>query len=195
MKIDKSDIEILDYIIDNILESDSQIYDGILKMFDKLKDCKPSDLRLESDRIMSILEYYDCAKINKYINGNAIIKNAHTKKFKEQGGFAKIYQDELSRLEKEDERENLSIKKLKLDTKLSKWQVKTFWPVFAFGLIGFIFGVFNFVDNRNKTKSIDELQQENRNIKAIVSKLHTLVLDKKKFDSLQSSKTHNGSKK
>ena len=189
MKIDKSDIETLDFIIDNILESNSQIYDGILKKIDKFKDCKPSELRLESDRIVSILEFYNCAKIKRSISGNSIEKNAHTKKFKEHGGFAKIYQDELNRLEKEEERENLSMIKLKWDTKLSKWQVKTFWPVFVFGLIGFIFGVFNFVDNLNKTKSIEELQQDNRNIQEEVSRLHTLVLDPKTVDSLHNSKT------
>jgi len=109
MKLDKFDIEILDFIIDSILETDSQIYDGILNKFDKLKDYKPSELKLESDRIMSILELYDCAKINRYIKGNAIIKNAHTKKFKEHGGFAKIYQDELTRQEKVEQKEKLEL--------------------------------------------------------------------------------------
>ncbi len=44
-----------------------------------------------------------------------------------------------------DEVENVKIEKLKYDAKLSKWQVKTFWPVFIFGMIGGVFGIISFV--------------------------------------------------
>lgn len=189
MKIDKSEIELLDFILDRIIESDYEINEQILKKIDRFKDLKDSGIRIEFERIMSILELYDCAKTNRYNYGNAVEKNGHTKKFKEHGGFAKIYQDELTRLEKEEERENLSLKKLKWDTKLSKWQVKTFWTVFIFGLIGFIFGVFNFVDNLNKTKSIEELKQSNQDTQEEGSRLRTLVLDQKTADSLHNSRT------
>ena len=189
MKIDKSDVEILDFIIDKILESDYEIYEQILKKIDKFKNYKDSELRLEFEHIISIIEYYDCAKINRYKYGDAIEKNGHTNKFKEHGGFAKIYQDELTRLEKEEERENLSMKKLKWDTKLSKWQVKTFWWVFAFGLFGFFIGVYNFIVQIEDSKKTKELQIQLKNTQEEVSKLHTLILYPKTVDSLHNSKT------
>ncbi len=109
MKIDKSDIETLDLIIGKILELDSKIYDGILKDIEKYKDYKISDIKFESNRIMNIIESYGCAKVTRLIRGNTIEKNENTKKFKEHGGFAKIYQDELNRIERENESEKLEI--------------------------------------------------------------------------------------
>jgi hypothetical protein len=190
MKIDKSDIETLDLIIDVILDCDTYIHDGILKKIDKYKDYKLSELRLESERIISILEFYNCAKIKRRGDGNTIEKNEHTKKFKEHGGFEKIYQDELTRIEKKEEIDSLSIKKLKWDTKLLKWKVKTFWPVFVFGLLGFIFGLYNFITQIVDSRKTKELQIELKNTQKEVSKLRTLVLDQKSLDSLRNSKNH-----
>jgi hypothetical protein len=51
--------------------------------------------------------------------------------------------------------EKLNSGKLTYEYKLSKWKVKTFWPVFVFGLIGFISGIYNFIDNRETGKHID----------------------------------------
>lgn len=51
---------------------------------------------------------------------------------------------------KEEEKEaailqEISKQKLIYDTKISKWQTKTFWPVFIFGLIGGCLGIASFI--------------------------------------------------
>ena len=186
--MEQRDAIILDEIINKILESKTDICYQDFNKYDHFKDLNDHDCINEFQRLLSYIERYNLAKIIRHGYYPSVKTNEYTKNFKEKGGFAKIYQDELTHFVKEEEKEYLSMKKLKWDIKLSKWQVKTFWPVFVSGLIGFIFGVFNFVDNRNKTKSIEELQQNNQNIQTKVSRLHTLVLDKKTIDSLYNSK-------
>lgn len=179
---------ILDEIINKILESKIEICYKDFKTHEHFKDLNYNDVIDEFQRLLSYIERNNYARIN-HSAYNFVSKNEYTKNFKDKGGFTKIYQDELSRIEKEEERENLSMKKLKWDTKLSKWQVKTFWWVFVFGLFGFIFGLYNFIDNLNKTKSIEELKQSNQETQEEVSRLRTLVLDPKTVYPLHSSKT------
>lgn len=148
------------------------------------------------------IDYEEQEMIKRYLIDNEIITDytidkdgryimtSHGEKvFKDFGGIEK-YNEYLK--EKQEEKLRLEKKandKLHDDAKLSKWQVKTFWPVFIFGLIGFIFGVFNFIDSRTKAKTIEELRQDNRNIKTEVSKLRSLVLDHKTVDFSHNSKT------
>jgi len=189
MYMKESDIVALDFIIDKILETKKRInYAPLVKegLIPSLDDKKTA---LEFKRLLNIIKHVNCAKVIESDFSDTVDINENTNDFKNNGGFKTYFQEELNRFEKKEEIDTLALKKLRWDSKLSKWQVKTFWPVFGFGLIGFIFGVFNFVDNRNKTKSIEELQQDNQNIQEEVSRLHTLVLDKKTFDSLHSSKT------
>ena len=145
MKFDKSDIEILDSIIDFILEHDTYIHDSSLKKADKYKDYKPSELRLESERIVSILEFYDCAKIKRRDDGNIIEKNAHTKKFREHGGFENIYQDELNRLEKLKEKETLETDLAKSNIEANVLNIENARKNKWYTWINIIIGVLNLV--------------------------------------------------
>jgi hypothetical protein len=86
--------------------------------------------------------------------------------------------------------DKVNVEKLLYEHKLSKWKVKTFWPIFGFGLIGFIFGVYNFVDNLNTSKHITSQEQTNQRMESELSKLRTLILDQKSLDSLRNFKTH-----
>jgi predicted transcriptional regulator len=156
-----------------------------------------------SEAVYSLkIDYEEQEKIKKYLVDNDIITDYTDDKdgryimtphgqeiFNDYGGIEKYNEHQKEKQEEKLRLEKKANDKLHDDAKLSKWQVKTFWPVFVFGLIGFIFGVFNFVDSRIKTKSIEELQQDNRNIQEEVSRLHTLVLDPKTVDSLHNSKT------
>ena len=114
MKIDKFDIELLDFIIDKILESGQETDSNILNKKEQFRNIKFSEIDLEFQRLLSIIDFYQCAKIYKFGYTKTAVINENNKKFKEQGGFLKIYQDELTRLEKEDEKEKLKTKNLEL---------------------------------------------------------------------------------
>jgi len=150
------------------------------------------ELKLDYDERESIEKFLKDNDIIEYWGeyGKSIITSHGEKVFEIYGGIEKFIEHQELEKKEEIRLEKIKNQKLEFDAKLSKWQVKTFWPVFVFGLIGFIFGVFNFIDSRIKTKSIEELQQNNLNIQEEVSKLRTLVLDKKTVDSLRNSKTH-----
>lgn len=74
-------------------------------------------------------------------------------------------------------------KKLHNESKLSDWQVKTFWWIFGFAFIGFGLGIYNFTNSLMPSK--DRIQQERsiRKMESELSKLHSLILTQKK-DSL-----------
>ncbi len=180
---------LLDEILTKILESkNNKNYSDFISS-EYLKHIDEKDRSDEIYRLEHYIKDYNVARIIRGSLTEFISRNENTKNFIDNGGFLKIYQDELSRLEKEEERDILSMRKLKWDTKLSKWQVKTFWWVFVFGFFGFIFGLYNFIDNLNKTKSIEELKQSNQATQEEVSRLRTLVLDTKTVYPLHSSKT------
>ena len=96
---------------------------------------------------------------------------------------SKEKQEEKLRLEKK------ASDKLHDDAKLSKWQVKVFWPVFMFGIFSFIFGLYNFITQIEDSRKTKELQIELKNTQEEVSRLRTLVLSPKTVDSLHNAKT------
>lgn len=186
----EKDAEILDYIVAESLKF----------VCLHARDLKPLDngflSDIEESKESAYTYYFDILKeknvvrVEKEYNDKTGIYpiDIKTKEFIRQGGFKAILDKQNTEKQRNIEIDELTLRKLRWDTKLSKWKVKTFWPVFIFGLVGFIFGVFNFIDNRYKTKSIEELQQDNRHSQTEVSKLRTLVLDQKNLDSLHSSK-------
>jgi hypothetical protein len=190
MNMTEKDVEILDYIVAESLKF----------VCLHARDLKPLDngflSDIEESKESAYTYYFDILKeknvvrVEKEYNGKTGIYpiDIKTKEFIRQGGFKAILDKQNTEKHRNIEIDELTLRKLRWDTKLSKWKVKTFWPVFIFGLVGFIFGVFNFIDNRYKTKSIEELQQDNRHSQTEVSKLRTLVLDQKNLDSLHSSK-------
>ena len=190
MNLYKIDIEKLDFIIDKLVETGQPVCCQHLinaGLIDKQNNNKSE---LEFQRLITFIEHYNVAKVtHSNISWDTVAANKNTHKFKEDGGFKNIIQEELNKRKKEEEIETLSVKKLKSDTKLSKWQVKTFWFVFIFGLFGFIFGIYNFIENLNKKELIEELKQDNQDTQEEVSRLRTLILDQKTVYPLHSSKT------
>lgn len=140
--------------------------------------------------------------IKKYLIDNSIITNYTYKNdgryiltqhgqniFEVYGGIEK-YNEHI----KKQQEEKLSLEekvndKLHNDAKLSKWQVKTFWPVFIFGIFSFILGLYNFITQIEDSRKTKELQIELKNTQEEVSRLRTLVLSPKTVDSLHNAKT------
>lgn len=148
------------------------------------------------------IDYEEKEVIKKYLIDNDLIKNYTDKNdgryiltshgenvIKNYGGIEK-YNEHLKKQQEEKLRlEKKANDKLHNDAKLSKWQVKTFWPLFGVGLIGFMLSIYNFIDNRETAKDKELQQQTNQQMELELSKLRTLVLDQKKVDSLHNSKT------
>ncbi|MEA4937786.1 MAG: hypothetical protein VB102_14300 [Paludibacter sp.] len=156
MKIGENDVQILDAIIDIIVQCDHQIWLGSNEELKKLINTKNSkDAELEFSRLASILELYDVAKIHssKY-NYDAIERNQNTRFFKDNGGFKKVFQDELIKIQKASEKEQIefelaksTIDAHKLNQENSKFNKTTSIIVIVVGLINlavFIYQVFVF---------------------------------------------------
>ena len=83
-------------------------------------------------------------------------------------------------IEKDERAERI---KLHNESKLSNWQVKTFWWIFGFAIIGTGLSIYNFIGSL--TPSTDATPQEDRITKTELelSKLRTLISNHK-IDSL-----------
>lgn len=77
----------------------------------------------------------------------------------------------------------LTEKKLYNDSKLSEWQVKTFWWLFAFGIFGGLYSGYDIINNLTKEENDQQKQITKEQLESELSKLRTLILTQKK-DSL-----------
>ncbi|RXP45999.1 hypothetical protein EC396_14740 [Lutibacter sp. HS1-25] len=106
----------------------------------------------------------------------------------EIGGWNK-YQDFLKQQKKDKkEKERIEFEKSKIDLRLKKWQVKTFWPIFIFAFIGFGFSVYNFINNSSYAKSAEQREEKIVKMESELEKLQISILNQKKADSLNNSK-------
>jgi hypothetical protein len=114
--IDKRDIIVLDFIIDKILESNDLIWSGTLIKDGYLDIDGDKNREHEFIRLISVVQEHNVGKMKQYQNadGPSIERNENTLKFKEQGGFEKLFQDQLSKLEKEENKEKLENENIKL---------------------------------------------------------------------------------
>ncbi len=71
-------------------------------------------------------------------------------------------------------------KKLHNESKLSDWQVKTFWPLFIFGLFGGLYSAYDIIKNLTKVENVQSKQITKEEMESKLSKLRTLILTQKK---------------
>mgnify|MGYP003589537446 FL=1 len=141
-----------------------------------------------------IIEKYlvDNQIITDYTNeydGRFILTDKGQEIYKVYGGVEKYNEYKKEKQEEKLRLEKKASDKLHDDAKLSKWQVKVFWPVFMFGIFSFIFGLYNFITQIEDSRKTKELQIELKNTQEEVSRLRTLVLSPKTVDSLHNAKT------
>lgn len=97
--------------------------------------------RQESRAIRELLEIHHNLITTIGSNGSIYSLTARGIEVIEKGGWS-WYMQQLENEEKEGARQQeLEAKKLRWETKLAKWQVKVFWPVFLLGLVGGIPGI------------------------------------------------------
>ena len=95
-------------------------------------------------------------------------------------------------LEQEIEDQNTERKKLHNDSKLSEWQVKTFWWIFGFAIIGTGLSVYNFIDSLSTSKNVIKQEERIRKTELELSKLRTLISNQKKDNVLIRSNSEKG---
>ena len=70
-----------------------------------------------------------------------------------------------------------------VDSKLSQWQVKTFWIALSFGVFGGIYSGYDFIKSLTNEDTNQEKQVTKEQLESELSKLRILISDQKK-DSL-----------
>ena len=90
----------------------------------------------------------------------------------------------LNLLEAEVKQENIDKeaerRKLHNESKLSDWQIKTFWPLFVFGIFGGFYSAFDIIKNLSTNKDLQLKQISKEEMESELSKLRTLILNQKK---------------
>lgn len=115
MEIDKKDIEILDFIIEKLIQSKGTIWSNSLTENGYLTEPTEKAKEYEFRRLLNIIREYNCAKPTEGTNSWDFVElNENTLNFKNSGGFSKLYQDELDRIEKSENTEKLKNKNLEL---------------------------------------------------------------------------------
>lgn len=100
----------------------------------------------EFKRLLKFIKFYELAKITENDTiGDSVETNLNTRNFKNQGGFAKLHEKQQYKINKENRLNVIKDNKLENDAKLSKWQAKTFWCVFSFGIIGGVYAIISMV--------------------------------------------------
>jgi hypothetical protein len=97
-----------------------------------------------------------------------------------------------SELEQEIKDQKSERKKLQNDSKLSEWQVKTFWWIFGFAIIGVGLSIYNFIDSLSTSKNVIKQELRIEKMEMELSKLHTLILTQKKDSVLIHSNSEKG---
>ncbi|WP_291866605.1 hypothetical protein [Maribacter sp.] len=151
IELQKEDIPILDFIINELqdicLHSLNREYLGEKKVFNFGKTetigdfaFNESDMK-EFERLVSIIEKYDCAKVNPvgFESPLSVSKNSKTLQFIKQGGFRKLYEN----LEKEKERENIEFKLAESNIKANELNEKNSKRNLFFAILNIVIGIIN----------------------------------------------------
>ncbi|BFP39548.1 hypothetical protein FGF1_03930 [Flavobacteriaceae bacterium GF1] len=133
---------------------------------------------LEFVRLMYFFELFGCAQCSIPTTGlsrSLIRVNTYTPTFKENGGFL----NEFHKMVKKNKLDAKLREKEINDARLSKWKVKTFWPLFAIAIVGTILSIYNFILNQRASKDEEQLELRIEQMESELSRLRTLISDQK----------------
>lgn len=186
IELKKEDVEILDFILEKISHENKSVSCDDLAKFGTGNP--PDFSEAEFEKMMFILNEFKVCKCNFSADASFVYANTKTSYFIKDGGFKKVYDESI--LEKEHSK-ILRIKELN-DAKLSKWQVKYFWYIFAFGLLGGIYSTVEIIKSLTTSENVKEKQVTKEEMELELSKLHTLILNQKKDSSLIPANSQKG---
>ena len=178
-KFEEKDIEALDFIVNKLIEFASQIGINDLIANNFITDDDSNKPYAEYNRLASILHSYNCADVffsGEIDFGTTIRVNKNTSNFVSQGGFKKAYDEMIA----ENEHSLVMRAKELDDAKLSKWQVKYFWYILFFGLLGGIYSTVEIIKSLTTSENVKEKQVTKEELELELSKLRTLILNQKK---------------
>lgn len=190
IEIKANDIKILDFILNEIIFKRSVTISDLIEHklistdlkvdFDKRKSENPEK---EFKRLAHILQEYNVCNILETQDGITLIANNLSQSFHNNGGFKKVFNaQELS-----NEKEHIELEKSKIDLRLKKLQLKTFWVLFGIAIMGFGFSVYNFTGSLKISKNTIQHQERIKEMELELTKLRTSFLIQKKVDSLNKS--------
>jgi len=174
----EDDIHILDFIINTSLEKGRVFTDDLPPLEKKTSLDNQREIKYTAyQHFLDILSLFEVVKIDKNLSNLRIEPiEVKTKNFQRNGGFKAIYDKQLHESARKRESDELYFKKLKWDSKISKWQVKTFWWIFMLALIG---GVYSLVDFTKNLIDKNQEQVTKSQFESELSKLRTLILNQK----------------
>ena len=89
------------------------------------------------------------------------------------------FEKEYINQEKKAEKETIELEKSILDIKLKKWQLKTFWWIFAVAIISYSKRIYKNTKNRLTAKTTENQEVKIQQMELELKKLHTLILSQK----------------
>ena len=111
-------------------------------IYDKFGDSNDMVNRNDCDKIVDIMVHYNlmCQTTDSIYTitpeGIQIFEN---------GGWIKYQANKIEEKSRSESIRNKEVEKLFWETKLVKWQVKVFWPLFFLAILGFLTGVSSLV--------------------------------------------------
>jgi len=186
----KKDVEILDLILKTAVTKGKVFPDDLPPLRDYKILVNASEFkRTDYAYYFDILNKYEIVKIYTDLNSFRIepipIKADN---FYNQGGFKAIFDERQRVINRNKELDELSFKKLKWDSKLSKWQVKTFWWIFAFACFGGLYSTYDILTDKLRNKKTDQQIITKSQMDSELTKLRALISDQKKVDSIDFTK-------
>lgn len=173
-ELKKEDVEILDFILEIISHENRFVSTNDLSKFGTGNP--PEFSKSEFEKMMFILNEFEVCKCVFSADANVVYANTKTSYFVKQGGFKKVYDESII-----EKRHSQIIRKKELDdAKLSKWQVKYFWYIFSFGLLGGIYSAVEIIKSLTTSENVKEKQVTKEEMELELTKLRTLILTQKK---------------
>lgn len=146
--ITEKDVEILDPMLE-ILIKEERIHSKRLKLLEPLQERKSRFSQTKADQYSRYLEILSVERIATSViaSGEFVITAIFSKaqEFYDKGGFRTEYEKQQIAEKRKLEISDLELDKLRSETKLSKWQVKTFWYLFFIAIAGSILGTISFL--------------------------------------------------
>lgn len=179
MELKETDIKLLDSIIDKILEVDWFVDLSDFPEIGKLAN-NSTDAELEFQRLLSFVKECNCGMVEQKNFGYTVSKNAHTRSFKENGGFKKVFENmqiEHTKLQNKNRKEER-------EQRMTRWKYITFWPVMFFGLFGGLYSAYKTITSSQEEERLNKIERNILENKKQNQQIQTIILNQKDKDSV-----------
>jgi len=178
--------EAKDMILKYALSKNGEVVSSHAIQKEVLPEISTDEVELLFKRIQNSIDEVAEVTISEY---NCFIESTGiTQKFINQGGFFQSEKETKELEKKQAKLDELEFEKSIIDLRLKKWQVKTFWPIFFFAIIGTGLGVYNFINSFSPSKDSEIVEKRVEKMEVELKKLHSTISIQKTKDSLNKPK-------